>query len=70
MSNNTGFEILETARVPVKGWTRGVPVEDVVRRQLRNTASLPFVYKHVAVMPDVHWGMDATVGSMVATKGA
>jgi tRNA-splicing ligase RtcB len=38
--------------------------------QLMNTASLPFIYKHVAVMPDVHYGIGATVGSVVATKGA
>src|SRR6202030_3595617 len=37
---------------------------------LRNVASLPFVFKHVVVMPDVHWGMGATVGSVIATKGA
>src|ERR1700720_3175577 len=66
----TGLEGLEAGRVPVKAWTRGVPVEDQARKQLRNVASLPFVFKHVVVMPDVHWGMGATVGSVVATKGA
>jgi len=66
----TGLEVLEVGRVPVKAWTRGVPVEDQAREQLRNVASLPFVFKHVAVMPDVHWGMGATVGSVIATKGA
>ena len=65
-----GLEVLEVGRVPVKAWTRGVPVEDQARDQLRNVASLPFVFKHVAVMPDVHWGMGATVGSVIATKGA
>ena len=45
-------------------WTEGVQVEDVAMQQLRNTASLPFIYKHLAVMPDVHWGMGATVGSV------
>lgn len=38
--------------------------------QLRNVAGLPFVFKHLAVMPDVHWGMGATVGSVIATKSA
>src|SRR5262252_8158199 len=66
----TGLEVLEVGRVPVKAWTRGVPVEDQAREQLRNVASLPFVFKHVVVMPDVHWGMGATVGSVIATKGA
>jgi tRNA-splicing ligase RtcB len=64
------FEILETGKVPVKGWTRGVPVEEVARKQLRNMACLPFVHSHIAVMPDVHWGMGATVGSVIPTKGA
>ena len=50
----TGLEVLEVGRIPVKAWTRGVPVEDQAREQLRNVASLPFVFKHVAVMPDVH----------------
>ena len=39
-------------------------------QQLRNLASLPFIHKHVAAMPDVHWGMGATVGSVIATKSA
>lgn len=55
-------------KVPVKIWTN--KVEPEAEQQLRNVASLPFVFKHVAVMPDVHWGMGATVGSVVATKGA
>src|SRR5690606_11318170 len=33
-------------------------------------ARLPFIHKHVAAMPDVHWGMGATVGSVIPTKGA
>ena len=66
----TGFDIIEVERIPIKAWTRGVPVEDAALQQLRNVASLPFVYKHLAVMPDVHWGMGATVGSVIATKGA
>jgi tRNA-splicing ligase RtcB (3'-phosphate/5'-hydroxy nucleic acid ligase) len=64
------YQVIETDRVPIKAWTHGVPVEDAAVNQLRNVASLPFVYKHVAAMPDVHWGMGATVGSVIATKGA
>lgn len=56
--------------LPIKMWTRGVPVEDQAREQLFNVASLPFIFKHVAAMPDVHWGRGATVGSVIATKGA
>jgi tRNA-splicing ligase RtcB len=64
------YQVIEGKGVPIKAWTRGVPVEDVARRQLLNVASLPFVYKHVAAMPDVHWGRGATVGSVIPTKGA
>lgn len=56
--------------VPIKMWTRGVQVEEAALKQLRNVASLPFIHRHVAAMPDVHWGMGATVGSVIATKGA
>src|SRR5262245_5351674 len=58
------------ARVPIKAWTRGVPIEDEARRQLANIARMPFVHGWVAVMPDVHWGIGATVGSVIPTKGA
>jgi tRNA-splicing ligase RtcB (3'-phosphate/5'-hydroxy nucleic acid ligase) len=54
----------------VKMWTRGVPVEEGAKRQLANTARMPFVFHHLAAMPDVHVGIGATVGSVVATKGA
>jgi len=54
----------------VKMWTRGVPVEEEAKAQLANTARMPFVFKHLAAMPDVHLGLGATVGSVVATKGA
>jgi tRNA-splicing ligase RtcB len=51
-------------------WTEGVEVADNAEQQLRNTASLPFVHRWVAAMPDVHWGMGATVGSVIPTKAA
>lgn len=60
----------ESGRKLIRMWTKGVPVEEQALDQLRNVASMPFVFKHVAVMPDVHWGMGATVGSVIATKGA
>ncbi|NWG47173.1 MAG: RtcB family protein [Alphaproteobacteria bacterium] len=56
--------------VPIKMWTRGVPVEDKAREQLARVAAMPFVFPHVAVMPDVHVGIGATVGSVIPTKGA
>lgn len=56
--------------VETKEWTRGVVVEDQARKQLEATASLPIVWPHLAVMPDVHWGIGSTVGSVVPTRGA
>jgi tRNA-splicing ligase RtcB len=64
------YEVTETSGVPIKAWTRGVPVEDAAMAQLRNLASMPFIHKHIAVMPDVHLGIGATVGSVIATRGA
>jgi tRNA-splicing ligase RtcB len=56
--------------VPIKAWTKGVPLEQEAEQQLKNVASMPFVYRHVAAMPDVHWGMGATIGSVIPTLGA
>jgi tRNA-splicing ligase RtcB len=64
------MEIIETTNVPIKAWIEGVGVEDKAKQQLINTASLPIIFHHVAVMPDVHFGMGATVGSVVPTEGA
>ena len=55
---------------PIKLWTEGVPVEEEAKRQLINTASLPFIFKHLAVMPDVHLGKGSTIGSVIPTVGA
>src|SRR5579872_1708508 len=55
---------------PIKAWTKGVSLEDEARKQLLNVAQLPFIFKWVAAMPDVHWGVGATVGSVIPTKGA
>ena len=43
--------------MPIKAWTKGVPLEDAARKQLDNTAHLPFIHKWVAAMPDVHFGI-------------
>ncbi|GLW39739.1 RNA-splicing ligase RtcB [Pectobacterium carotovorum subsp. carotovorum] len=55
---------------PVKMWTHGVPVEPEARDQLLNTAKMPFIFKHLAVMPDVHLGKGSTIGSVIPTRGA
>lgn len=63
------IKLLETnTRVPIKLWT--ADVEQEALQQLRNTANLPFIHNHVAAMPDVHFGKGATIGSVIATKGA
>ena len=62
------IETVLNARVPVKIWTDRVEPEAMA--QLKNTAALPFVFRHVAAMADVHLGKGATVGSVIATKGA
>ena len=60
-------EIKNDNAVPIKMWTQGVPVEDDALKQLSNVAQLPVVFKHVAAMPDVHYGIGATVGSVIPT---
>src|SRR5437868_1586165 len=63
-------ELIQSRGVPIKAWTEGVPLEPEARGQLENIAELPFVFGHIAVMPDVHLGRGATVGSVIPTKGA
>src|SRR4051812_40963772 len=45
-------------------------LEDNTREQAERTASMPFIYPHLALMPDAHLGMGATVGSVIPTDGA
>ena len=69
MTNN--FQLLHAeGTTPIKGWVNGVPLEEQAHRQLQNIATLPFVGPWLAVMPDVHLGKGATVGSVVPTRGA
>src|SRR5215831_16646849 len=56
--------------VPVKAWTDGVPFDENARAQVTKMAQLPFIHCHIAIMPDVHQGKGATVGSVVPTYGA
>ena len=70
MSNKT-YNLLEVAGgKPIKLWTQGVPVEEDAKQQLMNTAKMPFIFKHLAVMPDVHLGKGSTIGSVIPTVGA
>ena len=70
MSMQYQFLHAEDDTAPIKGWVRGVPLEPEAQQQLRNIASIPFVGPWVAVMPDVHLGKGATVGSVIPTRGA
>jgi tRNA-splicing ligase RtcB len=71
MAGDPTYETFHPAGgVPVKSWTRGVVFEAEARKQLENISRLPFIHRWVAAMPDVHWGIGATVGSVIATHGA
>ena len=62
----SGYNVIaEDGHVPIQAWTCGVPIEDAALKQLKNVASLPFIHKHVAAMPDVHWGMKALVNPLL-----
>lgn len=54
----------------IKAWIKGVQLEDEARQQLLNIGKMPFIHKWIAIMPDVHLGMGATVGSVIPTVGA
>ncbi|AXI79805.1 RtcB family protein [Peterkaempfera bronchialis] len=56
-------------RVPIRMWTDPATVEGQAMQQLRNISSLPWI-SGLAVMPDVHLGKGATVGSVIAMQGA
>src|SRR3954469_10061745 len=65
------FEVMAVeGGAPVKMWTKGVAVDEKAREQLSRAAKMPFIFKHVAAMPDVHVGIGATVGSVIPTRGA
>eukprot|EP01125_Pyxidicula_operculata_P018310 TRINITY_DN64_c3_g2_i1.p1 TRINITY_DN64_c3_g2~~TRINITY_DN64_c3_g2_i1.p1 ORF type:complete len:402 (-),score=41.05 TRINITY_DN64_c3_g2_i1:140-1345(-) len=56
--------------VPIKAFTKGVLMDDKAKSQLLNVSKLPFIHSHIAVMPDVHWGIGATVGSVIPSVKA
>ncbi|MEP7272384.1 MAG: RtcB family protein [Acidobacteriota bacterium] len=71
-----GIEVYNHQRNPIKLFINNdsgaqiVPVEEPAKQQLFNVAQMPFIHHHVAVMPDVHWGMGAAIGSVIPTTGA
>ena len=60
---------IEGGRI-IKAWVKGVQLEAKARAQLENVARMPFIHRWVAAMPDVHWGIGATVGSVIPSVGA
>lgn len=64
------MKVLTDSRFPVKAWVDGVTLDPLAEAQLLATADLPFIYKHLAVMPDVHVGMGSTIGSVIPTRKA
>jgi tRNA-splicing ligase RtcB (3'-phosphate/5'-hydroxy nucleic acid ligase) len=68
---NRNYELIRAEEgVPIKAWVKGVSLEEPARKQLLNAAQLPFIHKWIAAMPDVHYGIGATVGSVIPTKAA
>ncbi len=63
------FQLFIAGGAPIKAWVDGVPYEDEARKQVERTSRLPVV-SSIAIMPDVHAGIGATVGSVVATRDA
>jgi tRNA-splicing ligase RtcB len=61
---------IQGEHVDIRLWTQPETVEPQAMQQLRNIAALPWTFKHVAVMPDVHYGKGATVGSVIAMRDA
>jgi tRNA-splicing ligase RtcB len=64
------YSNIEPTGVPIKAWIDGVNLEDQAKEQLQNIAQLPIIQSHIAVMPDVHLGKGATIGSVIPTLKA
>lgn len=64
------MKIIDEGKHIIKAWVDGVELDDGARKQLVNVANMLFIHKHIAVMPDVHWGIGATIGSVIPTIGA
>ena len=64
------INLITGAKFPIKSWTVGVTVEEGAQKQLFNVANMPFIFRHVAAMPDVHVGEGATIGSVIPTTTA
>lgn len=70
-SSQVNFDLIQIeGQKPIKAWIKGVSLEDEARQQLLNLSKLPFIYSHIAVMPDAHLGKGSTIGSVIPTLGA
>ena len=70
MHHLVSFDPVETVNDKAVVFLPWNTIEPEAQQQILNTASMPFVFKHVAVMPDCHYGKGATVGTVLATQGA
>ncbi len=64
------MQILKKGGKPIYTWAKIDQIEPKALEQLRNVAKLPFIFHHVAAMPDVHLGVGATIGSVIASRDA
>lgn len=64
------YNVMAGINCPVKMWNKHVKIEEKALDQLLQITAMPFVKPYVAAMPDTHWGMGATVGSVIPTVGA
>ncbi len=65
------YNVIENeGKATIKAWTKGVPFEEEAQKQLNNIAGMPLVHSHIAVMPDVHLGKGATIGSVIPSVDA
>ena len=62
--------IEQQGHASIKAWTKGVPFEGQAQQQLKNIAAMELVHSHIAVMPDVHLGKGATIGSVIPSVDA
>ena len=63
-------QVIQQGGTPIRLWTEGVPVDPKAHEQLIKASQMPFIYKWLAVMPDVHVGIGATIGTVLPTKEA
>ncbi|WP_440903046.1 RtcB family protein [Catenovulum sp. SX2] len=68
---STNYNLIQNkGSATIKAWTKGVPFEEQAQQQLQNIATMPLIHSHIAVMPDVHMGKGATIGSVIPSVNA